>query len=356
VVVVSDSKSVPPSTSSAPVSSTAAATVSGTAGATTTDNSGGSAGGPPGGAPAQPDKLTQPAPSTAAAVIVSDSKSAPPTNPGAVGGPSVSVGVAVSAPVEEKKSVAPSQPHLPVQTQAAVQAQTAASTASTPSDSKAVVEASPKKGSGVELSDGPTLFRAILNEEEQVGIVKACNALDTSKHDTDARMLKVEHFHRKKLPMPLLSINWNGDGKKVNIADDGGMFNFGKATYDRAQADGKTGSFKPDALAASWYMEGSQLAPYVPTKPGTVLLISVGCTAEFVYTSAASTAQPPQLTTVRLESGDVLVYNAAKWKIGISSLLPDTTPKFWKSLQTELDVTDLARFTLEFRDATHVAK
>jgi len=232
----------------------------------------------------------------------------------------------------------------------------------TPAESKSTPPSDGKLEPVVSLGDGAFLYRSVLTPDEQLGIVKACNQLDTSKDDTVGRMLKLGHFRSLKEPMQLLSINWATEGKKINIADTGGLFDFGAAAFKRARdvsgdSTGKNSEencavFVPTALQALWYCDGTSLPLHVDPKGGWVLSISVGNAADFEYVGSKS-SEPRK---IRLFSGDVIVYNGTKWRHGVANLVPSTAPSFWPQLAKELGANDLARFVLQFRDSSHVPK
>jgi hypothetical protein len=166
------------------------------------------------------------------------------------------------------------------------------------------------------------------------------------------------------LPLSLVGINWQGDGKNLNITDSGGLFDFGAATYKRArngtEPSGKNTSeqcvtFKPSALSAIWYTEGATLPLHQDSAAGWVLTISVGCSAIFNYSTDSKAKPSESMPKVQLDSGDVLLFNCTKWLHSVSQVLPaSTAPLWWTRLQTDLEVRDLARFCLQFRDSSHV--
>jgi hypothetical protein len=251
--------------------------------------------------------------------------------------------------------------------------------ANTP-DSKSVPPPDEKKGSGSEtrsqsnsssvsnagvisLGDGAFLFKNILSIEEQDGIVRACNQLDTTRSNS-SRTSNLEQARLAKLPLTLIAMNWMGDGKDLNIADSGGLFQFGAATYTRARNGSEPAgsnspdqccTFTPTALSALWYTDGSALPAHQDAVSGWVLTISVGCSAIFNYTSdtlkGKSSDGGPK---VQLDSGDVLLFNCTKWTHGIEKILSGTAPAWWQKLKSDVGVSDLARFCLQFRDSSHV--
>lgn len=57
---------------------------------------------------------------------------------------------------------------------------------------------------------------------------------------------------------------------------------------------------------------------------------------------------------VRLDSGDMILFNGQKLFHSVDQILPDTCPMFW--MDGTVDTMGYARFNLQFRDSTTAAK
>jgi alkylated DNA repair dioxygenase AlkB len=104
-----------------------------------------------------------------------------------------------------------------------------------------------------------------------------------------------------------------------------------------------------DALSAIVYCRGGNLPMHRDFKSGWVLSISIGCSATFTIQSLTATGSDgqPKVTEIRLDSGDVLLYNGQR-QHGITSLLDASTiPSHWPSTA----LPEFQRACIQFRDS-----
>ncbi len=114
-------------------------------------------------------------------------------------------------------------------------------------------------------------------------------------------------------------------------------------------------SFVPDAVSTLLYPRGSSgLAIHRDSKQGWVCGLSLGCSATFFFQERKDSDR----STVKLESGDLIVYNATKLLHGIEAITENSGPEWWK--QESGSETGAAygidRFVVQFRDSRHVQK
>jgi hypothetical protein len=84
--------------------------------------------------------------------------------------------------------------------------------------------------------DGTILYKSALTIDEQVSLLSNCLSLDTAR-DTSGRALKLSHAQKTGRPLTLISSNWQGDGKKVNLlASTTPLTEFGRQIFNQVSS------------------------------------------------------------------------------------------------------------------------
>jgi hypothetical protein len=113
-------------------------------------------------------------------------------------------------------------------------------------------------------------------------------------------------------------------------------------------------SFHADGVSTLLYPKGSSLAIHRDSRQGWVMGVSIGSAANFFFQENKSADKGH----IRLESGDIVVYNATRLLHGVDSIADGSGPKWWTAMTADdkSPAYGIERFVLQYRDSSHVAK
>jgi alkylated DNA repair dioxygenase AlkB len=102
-------------------------------------------------------------------------------------------------------------------------------------------------------------------------------------------------------------------------------------------------NFDPKALYSIMYHENAKLQQHQDGTLGWVLLVSIGDSCVFKYSETQNSSQ----IELKIDSGDIILFNGQKLFHGVERIIPNTAPKWWKNSETY----GMARFNIQFRDS-----
>jgi len=217
-----------------------------------------------------------------------------------------------------------------------------------------------KKTSGqiMALPHGVILFKNCLDEDAQKDVMDTC--LRIAETGGNQLILKKEKWQgSSKRAIPLLFYNWPARASSVgSIPEPKDLLKWAKkmfqSAYDHAVVtdnNAKTeknfqcpSEYDPNAVYAILYPPGGSFIPHLDGAKGWVLSVSIGDSADFFYSIGLEGSR----TEVRLESGDVIIFNGGQLHHGISKIHANSAPSFWNS--HGISVYEMSRLNLQFRD------
>jgi len=220
----------------------------------------------------------------------------------------------------------------------------------------------------VPLEHGVVLFKNCLNIDQQAGLYQQCLDLAETKHNNNAGLFKPSQKFSGRRPgtghSPMMNINWGAKGLakvtqplppdlrafaidvfekgKKNVQENASFY------YDLPKELRPPNKFQPDALNAIFYPDAGTLYAHQDGAVGWVLSVSIGSSAIFAFSKSISGPNVMQdKQQVRLDSGDVVLFNGQVLFHAIEKLIPNSAPRVWGK-----DMYDygFARFNLQFRD------
>jgi len=108
------------------------------------------------------------------------------------------------------------------------------------------------------------------------------------------------------------------------------------------------GSLKIDNLYAQLYPGSGKAAAHTDPYLSWVVSISFGAACDFTFGALRSDMKH----TIKIGSGDVVVFNGGKVFHSIPKIHPEEAPKYWK--QREVETFGLARCNIQLRDRSTV--
>ena len=94
------------------------------------------------------------------------------------------------------------------------------------------------------------------------------------------------------------------------------------------------------------YHENAKLGQHQDGALGWVLLVSLGDSCVFKY---SETIKSPPIE-LKIDSGDIILFNGQKLFHGVERIIPGTAPKWWSNSG---ETYGMARFNIQFRDSTN---
>jgi len=222
-----------------------------------------------------------------------------------------------------------------------------------------------EEGAVLPLEHGVVLFKNCLSEDEQMGIYQQCLELGNDSYRN--LILHKTQYLNATHPIGVLSYNWNGLGLATNnekVRPPQDLLQFGSDMFKRVYKLSKTltafkiwddqhspefkfpSSYNPNSLNGIMYSKNATLASHVDGPLGWVLSVSIGDSALFFY----SLENGKERTEIKIDSGDVVIFNGQKLFHGIDKIYPNTAPKFWKEIKDKSG----DRFNLQFRDPSYL--
>jgi hypothetical protein len=228
---------------------------------------------------------------------------------------------------------------------------------------------------GIPLEDGVILFKSFLSFSQAIELYNRCTEFE-EEISLDRSKLILSRLGSGHKPAVLLDNNWyhnqkrNIDPQQTKFLIDTAVKLFRQAKginpvelqegYDndlsayrsKTNSAEKCFTFFPTELSTLLYTENTDLPMHRDSSTGWVLGISIGCSADFFWQRNSKEKR----NTVRLESGDMILYNGTTLLHGISKVYPEeSASKEWRQIQ------DLAkkesnhpiipvRFVVQFRD------
>ena len=113
----------------------------------------------------------------------------------------------------------------------------------------------------------------------------------------------------------------------------------------------------PNGVYGIMYPHGGMFGAHVDGAQGWVMTISIGESAKFFWTPTWEGKREYlqvlfliSLAYLKVESGDVVIFNGGQLYHGVDEIIPNTAPAFWKKPECPVAIFDMGRFSLQFRD------
>ena len=107
--------------------------------------------------------------------------------------------------------------------------------------------------------------------------------------------------------------------------------------------------FNPKSLYSIMYHQDAKLGQHQDGALGWVLLVSLGDSCVFKYSERIDS---PQIE-LKIDSGDIILFNGKKLFHGVERIIPGTAPKWWNNCGENYG---MARFNIQFRDFSNFNK
>jgi len=208
------------------------------------------------------------------------------------------------------------------------------------------------------------LVKDCLSIDEQVGMYQQVNEAKNPKQ------VFARFSNGGTHPISLFYWNWtNGTGyPQLNgTVKPEELLAFGKMMFDRAaeyrKRQEKEGvweerdqrhdyrcpdNYNPDSLISLLYPHNGTLHSHQDGVAGWVLGLTIGDSILFSFGTATKGSHNDGQMQVRLDSGDIILFNGQKLFHSVDKVIPDTAPGFW--IDKTVDTKGFARFNLQFRE------
>ena len=206
-------------------------------------------------------------------------------------------------------------------------------------------------GEVVQLPHNVYRFAGVLSLDEQHAVLYACERLSRASWNrrlrSDHRKLRTRAEAKEaRAAITVLYHNWSSYPLSMGRTHPSASLLESVAANICAHCDGVP--FTPTAMYSIAYPPGGRFGLHVDGADGWVLAITIGCACVFKYGPS-----PDELTSVRVESGDALLFKGGELFHGVDHILSGTAPPFFSDFKLTKGV---ERLNIQFRDSTSDAK